>query len=136
MAPWDWATRRRWRRDQPAVAATALFRHRQGQKRKSPLRIGPEWVGSGAAWLGVRASPSPAVPSRAGVGQRGATGHREEKGEEEEWCEADVQGPGVSEKEEKEWGRRKLGCVAERPDGPAGLGRQQLSWVGRLAPTV
>jgi hypothetical protein len=82
------------------------------------------------------ASPPPAVPSRAGVGQRGATGRREEKGEEEEWCEADMRGPRVNKKEEKEWGRRKLGSVDERPDGPAGLGRQRLSWVGWLAPTV
>jgi hypothetical protein len=105
----------------------------RGKRGNPPCGPAPGWVGSGAARLGVRASPSHHVHPRGSKRRGGLQGWA---GEEEESYAADKWGPGVSERERKRKGRCKLGCAAERPDGLAGLGRQRLSWVGRLAPTV
>jgi hypothetical protein len=73
-----------------------LLRHRQGQKRESPLWTGPQmgWLGRGAARRARQPAPGRPI-TRARAGQSDAAGCRRGKGEEEESHVADLWGPSV-----------------------------------------
>jgi hypothetical protein len=83
-------------------------------------RIG--WLGRGTAQRARQPAPGHPI-TRAGTGQRGAAGRRDGKGEEEEWCAADVWSLASARKKKKNGGS---GSWAAQLNSLMGL----LGWAG------